>query len=252
MPQSVEAGALVELGSSIDCESGLNIWTYNSSLRQLSTQGFCLDTDDFGYAKLNDCENAPTQRWDIIPSGTGGTIGRVVTDGYGSRMMVLTPSTTGNLLLVLSTDTGAANQRWITPEHVQGPVYAVGAGMCLGTVSSPANGTYMKIYQCASGYSPGQTWTYSPSMATLSLMGGTMCLDAPDDSAGNPAVVGTVVQVNECNAEDSQQWILEPSTTRIQHLNSGLYLDLSSTLVVLGDDTNTISQKWNWPMWPYY
>jgi hypothetical protein len=236
-PLYVDVGAPVALGSILDCAS--NIWTYNSALHQLSTNGLCLDSDAGGAAILNDCKDGPTQRWNIIPSGVGGTIGR---DG-----LVLTPSPS---TLKLAADTGAALQRWRTPNHVQGTVQAVAAGKCLGNVSAPDSGTHMNIYACSSGFAAGQTWTYSPSMGTLSLMGGTMCLDAPGDP-----VSGTAVQVNVCNAEDSQQWVLLEPDARIQHVKSGLYLDLSggnttsATPVVLGNDTNATSQKWTWPMY---
>jgi len=234
--------------------SDYNIWTYNLAFRQLSIQHtlptgeqevFCLDTYEDELAILNVCKDVPTQRWDIIPSGVGGTIGR--------NGQVLTPSPKA---LYLADDTGADNQRWITPNHVQGPVQSVAAGMCLGeNTSAPAEGTYMRIWECEKllrgDYNPGQTWTYSPSMGTLSLEAGTMCLDAPGDPEA-----GDQVQINACDdRNDSQQWILETDTSRIQHVNSGLYLDLlggetkSQTPVVLKDGNDTYSQKWIWPMY---
>lgn len=232
-------GAPVVLGSGFECmPAPSNTWTYHSALRQLRIiETFCLDISATSTAIVKTCKNNFDQSWTVTPSGTGGTIGR--------GGLVLTGGAAG-APISLTADTGANSQRWKTPNAVQGAVHSSAAGKCLD-VSSLNDGTPARIYTCT-GVTAGQTWTYSPSMGTLSLSAGTVCLDVP-----GTAVAGSAVQVKACNASSSQRWSLMPDAS-IQHWDSGLFLDLlnrstdNSTPLVLQSAADFLTQKWTWPM----
>lgn len=236
---SLVDGAPVVLGTTFDClPAAANTWTYNSALRQLRVfETLCLDVSATSTAIVKTCQNSFAQGWTVLPSGTGGTIGR---DG------LVWTATGAGAPLTLAADTGANSQRWKTPNAVQGPVHSSAAGKCLD-VSSLNDNTAARIYTCA-GATPGQTWTYSPSMGTLSLSLGTVCLDVPD-----AAEAGKPVLVKACNGEATQRWSLMPDA-RIQHWQSGLYIDLAggsienSAPVVLQNGSTGMTQRWTWPM----
>jgi hypothetical protein len=225
-------------------------WTYYSPFRELRVWGGtqCLEAPSTvagTQLKTRPCNHGSSQQWTLNPSAGGGTI-----TGVQSGLVV---GSSGGLIQ-LQNNTGAANQKWKTFNHVQGPVHAVGAGKCLG-VSSLSNGTPVQIYTC-NGLTPTQTWVYSPSMQTLSFPGWKQCLTAVGTT------MGSRVEINGCTGEASQQWREDATTRAITHVQSGLVLDVLGGKTADGSPVGLMclagpncwgplsssEQQWTWPM----
>jgi hypothetical protein len=229
MPNGPMPGARVGI---YDCTGvGAQQWSYNPTTRALTSAAplsLCLEASGGGTTAgaavvINTCTGATEQKWTL--HGNGGTI---TNDKSGLLLSVVGTDTANGTLLNLNTANDTANQLWSRTSSQGGAVHSLGAaGKCLDLPASTwTNGTQAVIRSCATPLSASQTWTYHQIAQTFTVNSpsGAMCLDA----AGGATDENTAVVINYCTPDAaSQKWSLDPASSTVTNVKSGLLLDVT-------------------------
>lgn len=217
------------------------IWTYEASTKAVTIFGFEVSGDVIPLYRARNlcleeagltsgsavfmkvCNGAKNQQWDVVPTANGLS-GMIKSAESG---LVATATLVGStIVLRLSAKSGtygSAYQQWTSTSPLTGEVHGIGSGRCLDVrADNTTNGTPVQIYDCSGG--AAQAWTYNESSRTLSVHGGTKCLDA------GAATAGLGLRIWDCSGAANQQWTF--NSNRTLSLANGLVLDVQSGSMV--------------------
>jgi hypothetical protein len=212
------------------CHGGTNqIWAYNTDTKELQAGGKCLTaggTTAGSPAVIRGCTGAleqHDQHWEV-DSNTAGTSGQFKSVQSGLVLDVAGGGTANGTKIVLYTPHTGTNQQWKLPDPREGQIRSIATGRCFSVKDkSTANGAIVHMWSCQQ---PGDTsvnerWTYNEATKTLSVYGGTKCLQATGTARGSGLVIW------DCTGAPNQQWTMNADRT-ITGVQSGLVLDVDS------------------------
>ena len=232
------------------CSSGRlgQIWMYDTNTKALRIGNpdlnLCLRATGTAYGsavEIHACTDAKNEQWELVPSADGLS-GLIKSVESGLTLDVAGGNTASGSQIVL----GNTNQQWTITSQLKGEIHGVGSGRCLTVKDgSTEAGTPVQIYDCNGTES--QTWTYDESTRTLSVFGGTKCLNV---MSSPPAPL----YIDDCSADRGHQaWVFNRDRT-ITHVATGYVLDVESgskknegPVVLSLPVANRDSQQWSRP-----
>jgi hypothetical protein len=227
------------------------IWTYDTNTKAVTIgdPDLCLraaGTTNGSAIVIDACTGAKNEQWELVPSATGLS-GIVRSVESGLALDVAGGNTADGTPILLWSPHGGTNQQWTVTSPLQGELHGVGSGRCLDVkADNTANGTPVQIYDCNGG--AAQAWTYNDSARTLSVHGGTKCLDA------SASANGAALRIWDCSGAALQMWAFNADGTIGFASDNGLVLDVqgggmtSGSPVILSTRvTDRTSQQWTRP-----